>query len=110
MAEKTYGGMTYAEARLERRTLKQKLFYIRRAVEGEPLHLNAELIELKTQYEAHPKFTKWTDFPERWEIGDPYNTKESNPQFNDVDRLNLERILGKPYSEVIPLVNDLDEE
>jgi hypothetical protein len=102
--------LTYEQARQERRALKQKLFYIRRAVAGEPVQLNSELRELKTQYEALPGFTTWLDFPEKWEIGDPHNTKISAPQFNDVDKANQGRVLGKPYLTIIHLTADTDGE
>lgn len=103
-------GISYAEAREERKLLKQKLFTIRRVVEGHPLKLSKELLELKMHYESHPMFTSWSDFPEKWEIGDPNYVKEHSPIFNDVDKANLQRVLGKPYSEVIRLTLQKDDE
>lgn len=95
--------MTWAEARHERRTLKQKLFYIRRSLEGPGLKLNKELLELKKFYEAKPGFTSWSEFPEKWDIGDPHNVKAGTYSFNDIDKINVEKILGKSYDKIIHL-------
>lgn len=96
--------LTWAEARNERRKLKQKLFAIRRYEEGdEQVTLTPELQELKTEYEAMRNFTSWHDFPDRWDIGDPNEVKKGSPIFNDVDKENLKRILGKPYSFIVHL-------
>lgn len=96
--------LTWSEARRERRALKQKLFFIRRLIEGEPLKLNKELRELKEKYENTPGFTKWEDFPEKWDIGDPHNVKKSSATiFNAIDRNNIEKISGESYDKIIRL-------
>ena len=61
---------------LERKEIKQKLFFIRRFTEGENLKLDKELKELKKTYESLPNFTSWSDFPDKWDIGDPYSVKK----------------------------------
>lgn len=86
--------------RQERRTLKQKLFAIRRHIEGEDVKLNKELKELKAQYEAIPGFTSWSGFPEKWDIGDPYEVKQG-VWGNEVDQRNFERAFGKSYNEIV---------
>lgn len=96
------------QKRIERRTLKQQLFAIRRHVEGEDVELTEELAALKAQYEALPGFTEWSDFPELWDIGDPYGVKapyihDEDPAFSDVERNNYLRLQGKPYDEIVPL-------
>ena len=85
----------------ERRNLKQQLFMIRRFVEGEPVKLNKELIELKKKYEELPSFSSWSTFPEKWDIGDPHSVKKHSYAFNDVDALNFEKAFGKPYETII---------
>ena len=96
------------QKRIERRTLKQQLFTIRRFVEGEDVELTAELEALKAEYEAIPGFTSWSDFPELWDIGDPYGVKaayivDNDPSISDAERGNYQRLQGKPYSEIVPL-------
>ena len=92
--------ISYTEARDERRTLKQKLFSIRRIVEGEVITLTKELRELKKKFEELPGFTKWSDFPEKWDIGDPYSVK-MGVWGNEVDRRNFEKAFGKSYYHII---------
>lgn len=87
--------------RQERRALKQKLFAIRRFIEGEEVEMTPELKKLKKQYESDPAFTSWSHFPERWDIGDPYSVKKTSFSFDDVDKRNFERAFGKPYSEIV---------
>lgn len=92
--------MTTREQRHERRELKQKLFFIRRFTEGEPVKLSAELRQLKETYEALPGFTSWSGFPDKWDIGDP-NRVKSGAWGNEVDRRNFERAFGKGYQDII---------
>lgn len=92
--------------RIFRRELKQKLFTIRRHVEGEDVKLTKELKDLKTQYEALSNFTSWSDFPERWDIGDPMWVKRmyiegSDKTTSDVDKRNYERLQGVPYEKIV---------
>ncbi len=90
------------DARLERKTLKNKLFTIRRFVEGDKTAvLNSELKRLKLQYEEHPNFTSWSDFPEKWDIGDPESVKSGSYMSNDVDKRNFSRTQGVPLSEIV---------
>jgi len=105
--------MTWEDARKERRELKQKLFFIRRLLEGQPLKLDAELQALKKQFEEMPGFTCWEDFPEKWDIGDPNKVKEAtlrgnDKAFNDLDKQNVEKILGKPYFTIVHLEHKKD--
>lgn len=93
----------YKNDRNERRELKQKLFFIRRYMEGEYLKLNAELKDLKAQYEALEGFTSWSDFPERWDIGDPNKVKANSYAFSAVDTLNVQKICGKSYDTIVHL-------
>lgn len=102
--------MTYdqKQLRIERRELKQKLFTIRRFIEGEDVTLDTELEALKEQYEAADGFTSWSDFPELWDIGDPFGVKASyivdnDPSLSDIERGNYARLQGKPYEEIVPL-------
>lgn len=95
--------LTWAEARNERRKLKQKLFKIRLHEEGADVELTQEMLDLKAEYESMRNFTTWHDFPDRWDIGDPNEVKKGSPIFNDVDKENLKRILGKPYSFIVHL-------
>jgi len=90
--------------REERKLLKQKLFSIRRHVGGEHVRLTPELRELKSFYESLPNFTKWSDFPEKWDVGDPNSVKKNSVTFNDVDKANREKILGKSYETIVHLV------
>jgi hypothetical protein len=85
----------------ERRQLKQKLFTIRRYVEGEQVKLNSELRELKRIYEQLPGFSKWSDFPERWDIGDPYSVKGDAYAFDNIDAENFKKAFGKSYETII---------
>lgn len=101
--------LTWAEARHERRMLKQKLFKIRLIEEGRDIPLTQELAELKEEYESMRNFTSWHDFPERWDIGDPNEVKRGSPVFNDTDKDNLEKILGKPYSFIVHLNRNIKE-
>lgn len=96
--------MSWSDARQERRTLRQKLFSIRRFTEGKNVQLDGELRALKKRYEEMPGFTKWGDFPEGWDIGDPNRVREHMECFNDVDRMNIEKILDKPYDNIISMV------
>jgi hypothetical protein len=93
--------MSFNEKQIERRELKQKLFSIRRYVEGEQVKLNAELRKLKKTYEDLPGFTTWSDFPEKWDIGDPYNVKEQAYAFDEIDSENFKKAFGKPYETII---------
>jgi hypothetical protein len=95
--------LSWSDARHERRQLKQKLFKIRLAEEGADIELTQELLDLKEEYESMRNFTSWQDFPDRWDIGDPNEVKKGSPIFNDVDKENLNRILGKPYSFIVHL-------
>jgi hypothetical protein len=95
--------MDYTEARLERRTLKQKLFQIRLFIEGDLEELTNELQDLKDQYEASDGFTTWSDFPDKWDIGDPNGVKRGSFAFNDVDKRNFKRIDGVPYDTIVHL-------
>lgn len=88
------------DIREERRQLKQKLFAIRRNVEGEPVTMTKELKDLKAQYEAVPGFTSWSGFPEKWDIGDPNEVKRG-VWGNEVDQRNFERAFGKQYNEIV---------
>lgn len=96
--------MSWADAREERRTLRQKLFFIRRFMEGHRLKLDGELQDLKKKYEEMPGFTGWDGFPEKWDIGDPNRVREHMECFNDIDRMNIEKILDKPYDNIISMV------
>ena len=95
--------LSYAEARNERRALKQKLFAIRRKVEGEMVEMTPELIALKAKYEKLPGFPGWSLFPERWDIGDPHGVKQGAYMSSEVDQRNFARILGKGYEEIVSL-------
>lgn len=100
--------MDYREARHERRTLKQKLFTIRRHVEGEPVKLTKELEALKIKYEMLPGFTSWSGFPEKWDIGDPHGVKAvyinmQDASIGDVDRRNFSKLQGKTYEDIVVL-------
>lgn len=91
-----------------RRNLKQKLFTIRRFVEGEDVVLTEELETIKAQYEALPNFTSWSYFPEKWDIGDPYGVKagyinSNDSAMNDIDRRNYQHLQGKEYLEIVSL-------
>jgi hypothetical protein len=85
----------------ERKLIKQKLFTIRRNVEGEFVKLDSELRELKKTYESLPGFTSWSDFPDRWDIGDPHNVKKGAYAFNEVDSKNFQKAFGKPYETIV---------
>lgn len=95
--------MSFEEARLERRDLKQKLFQIRRFMEGERIVLDAELKRLKKFYEALEDFTDWSDFPEKWDIGDPNMVKAGSYGLTELDKSNAERKFGKSYETIIHL-------
>lgn len=89
-----------------RRELKQKLFTIRRHEEWEDVKLTKELKELKAHYESLSNFTSWSDFPERWDIGDPMGVKRmylqgSDKTTSDVDKRNYERLQGVPYEKIV---------
>lgn len=92
-----------------RKELKQKLFTIRRFEAGEEgIRLNSELKDLKKHYESLPNFTKWDDFPERWDIGDPYGVKADYIQsqdnsLNDADRRNYAKLQDKLHEEIVSL-------
>jgi len=89
------------ELKEERKLLKQKLFTIRRYVEGEFIKLNTELRDLKKTYESLPGFTSWSDFPDRWDIGDPHSVKKGAYTFNEIDSKNFKKAFGKPYETII---------
>lgn len=70
--------------------------------------MTPELEALKSQYEAVEGFTSWSDFPELWDIGDPFGVKASyivdnDPSISDAERGNYQRLQGKPYDEIVPL-------
>lgn len=107
MAIDIYGDdMNYGDARRERRGLKQRLFTIRRFVEGEVVDLPPDLFELKARFEAKPGFTSWSDFPERWDVGDPHGVKQSAYASTDADRENIRRIQGKSLDDIVKLVRE----
>jgi len=93
--------MTNIEYQDERRQLKQKLFHIRRYVEGEPVKLDTELRELKKKYEKLPNFTSWSGFPELWDIGDPHRVKLNSYAFDESDVENFKRAFDKPYETIV---------
>lgn len=95
--------MDYADARRERRELKQRLFYIRRFMSGENLELDVEHKRLKKLYESMSEFTSWEDFPESWDVGDPNRVKASAHLFNHTDKENTSRIAGKSYNTIVKL-------
>lgn len=92
--------MATREQRQERKLLKQKLFYIRRHIEGEDIELTAEHKKLKKEYEALPNFTSWSGFPDKWDIGDPNSVKDG-AWGNEVDRRNFEKAFGKSYQDIV---------
>jgi hypothetical protein len=94
--------MNYRE---ERRELKQRLFLIRRYLEGENIKLDKELRELKEKYEGLPGFTSWLDFPEKWDIGDPHCVKKG-VWGNEVDKRNFEKAFNKSYDTIIHKIID----
>lgn len=96
----------------ERKLIKQKLFTIRRYMEGEYIKLNPELIELKKTYEALPGFTNWSEFPDRWDIGDPHSVKREAYAFNEIDSKNFKKAFGKPYETIIhkTIEENIDEQ
>ena len=85
----------------ERKELKQKLFFIRRFTEGENVKLDKELKELKKKYESLSNFTSWSDFPEKWDIGDPHSVKRNAYTFDKLDSENFKKAFGKPYETII---------
>lgn len=85
----------------ERKLIKQKLFTIRRFTEGENVKLNKELKDLKKIYENLPGFTSWSDFPEKWDIGDPYKVKKNAYAFDNLDSENFKRAFEKPYETIV---------
>lgn len=107
--------MAPEEARQERRLLKQQLFQIRLFLEGEREKLTQELKDLKEQYESLRGFRKingqadetfWSDFPDRWDIGDPNNVKafildSDDVVYSDSDKFNVQRALGKSYNTIV---------
>jgi len=94
---------------LERKEIKQKLFFIRRFTEGENLKLDKELKELKKTYESLPNFTSWSDFPEKWDIGDPYSVKKTAYIFDEIDAENFKKAFGKPYETIINKTNPINQ-
>lgn len=92
--------MATREQRQERKQLKQKLFYIRRHIEGEDIELTAEHKKLKKKYEANSDFTGWSGFPDKWDVGDPNSVKDG-AWGNEVDRRNFEKAFGKSYQDII---------
>lgn len=95
-------------ARDERRQLKQQLFKIRLFIEGDGKPIGKELKALKKKYESNPKFTSWSDFPEKWDIGDPNGVKsvylqDMSPSVTDSDRRNYRKIQNKSYDDIVYL-------
>jgi hypothetical protein len=90
-----------SDKNIERRELKQKLFTIRRYVEGEQVKLNSELRDLKKTYECLPNFTSWSGFPELWDIGDPYSVKKTAYVFDELDAENFKKAFNKPYETIV---------
>jgi hypothetical protein len=93
--------MVSQELKEERKLIKQKLFTIRRHEEGEFVKLNTELRELKKTYESLPGFTSWSDFPDRWDIGDPNSVKKGAYAFDEIDSKNFKKAFGKPYETIV---------
>lgn len=93
--------MNYIDARQERRGLKQKLFTIRRYVEGEAVELNDELLTLKKNFEAKKEFTSWGGFPESWDIGDPHGVKQGAYTFDERDEYKFSKIHGKKLFDIV---------
>jgi hypothetical protein len=85
----------------ERKLIKQKLFTIRRHIEGEQVKLTSELRGLKKTYESLPGFTNWSEFPDRWDIGDPHSVKKNAYAFNEIDSKNFKKAFGKPYETIV---------
>ena len=88
------------DSRKLRKELKGKLFTIRRNVQGEDVKLDVELIKLKELFESKPNFTKWEDFPEKWDIGDPTKTKKGM-HFDEIEMRRFDLLSGKPLHEII---------
>ena len=63
--------------------------------------LNSELRELKKLYESLPGFTTWSDFPDRWDIGDPNSVKKYAYAFSEVESKNFKKAFGKPYETIV---------
>jgi hypothetical protein len=91
------------DRRQERKHIKQQLFRIRRHVEGEPVKLDKELRDLKKKYEVLPGFTSWSDFPDKWDIGDPYGVKTNAFAFDEIVAENFRKAKGKPYETIVKL-------
>lgn len=89
--------------REERRQLKQKLFTIRRWYEGENVELTDELKAIKKRYESKDDFSSWSGFPEKWDIGDPFGVKQTSVSFNEVDKANYAKMLGKSYGTIVDM-------
>jgi hypothetical protein len=94
----------------ERKLIKQKLFTIRRYVEGEQVKLNSELRDLKKIYESLPGFTNWSEFPDRWDIGDPHSVKSNAYAFNEIDSKNFQKAFGKPYETIVHKVMETNDD
>ena len=61
---------------------------------------------MKKTYEVLPNFTKWSDFPDRWDIGDPYSVKKTAYAFIEIDTKNFQKAFGKPYETIVHKVLD----
>lgn len=96
---------SYNPYKEERKALKQKLFTIRRFTEGEKVRLDQELKDIKTFYESQPNFTTWSDFPEKWDIGDPNKVKEHSFAFNELDKEKFRKVLGQSYETIVKLAD-----
>lgn len=100
--------MSFKNDREERRNLKQKLFQIRLFVEGDRESLTSELKKLRQKYEKQENFTSWSDFPEKWDIGDPKGVKSGyinmdDPSLSPVDKANFKKLQGREFEEIIHL-------
>lgn len=100
----SYNKSIISDFKEERKKLKQKLFTIRRFVEGESVKMDSELKELKKRYESLPNFTNWSDFPEKWDIGDPNKVKEHSFAFNEIDELRHKKTLGQSYETIVSFI------
>lgn len=89
--------------RQERKALKQQLFTIRRYVEGERVKMTKELKDLRAKYEALPNFTRWQDFPDKWDIGDPHGVKDGAFAFDELMARNFKKARGKGYDVIVAL-------
>lgn len=87
------------KARNERRAIKQKLFRIRLCIEeGKPVP--EDLLILKKVYESNKSFTSWLDFPDKWDIGDPMQTKRGFA-LTKLQEQNYERLFKKKLKDIV---------